>query len=259
MPIKTCLFLLSFSLVCTAFSQEISKEDIVKFKIVSITTFDSDKKVKSIDSYTKNGDIISQSCPTINGKIQISKRYFYNDSNQLVAERSYNAVDDLTSEFRYFYNTKNQLVRKEFGWQGGDNYTTFTYEYDAKGNKIEEIYTSKTSINTSIKFKYDDNNLLIQEDKSNALIGQEEKVNYKYSDKMKIIEKKTKVYYFNTTLTVTYLYNSEGKLIKLLEKSSNGVSSTTLYGYDGKGLLISSVWENSLGKIPHKTTYLIKF
>ena len=65
--------------------------------------------------------------------------------------------------------------------------------------------------------------------------------------------------YFNTTITLTYSYNDAGKLTKLFEKSSNGVSSTTLYEYNDKGLLISETWESSISKTPQKTTYQISF
>ncbi|MDB5203282.1 MAG: hypothetical protein JWQ27_2691 [Ferruginibacter sp.] len=109
------------------------------------------------------------------------------------------------------------------------------------------------------KYKYDDKDFLIQEDKSTKSIGKEERVNYKYSDKGLIKEKKTKYYYSNTNITLTYSYDDKGKLTKLFEKSSNGVSSTTLYEYNDKGLLIGDTWESSLSKIKHKTTYKISF
>jgi hypothetical protein len=118
---------------------------------------------------------------------------------------------------------------------------------------------SGTMGNSVTKYKYDEKSLLIQEDKSNNSIGKEERVNYKYNDKGQIIEKKTKAYYFNTTITLTYSYNDPGKLTKLFEKSSNGVSSTTLYEYNDKGLLISDMWESSISKTPQKTTYQISF
>ena len=113
--------------------------------------------------------------------------------------------------------------------------------------------------NTVTKYKYDDKNFLIQEDKSNNTIGKEERVNYKYSDNGRVVEKKTKAYYFKTTITLTYSYSYAGNLTKLSEKSSNGVSSTTLYEYNDKGLLISDTWESSISKMPHKTTYQINF
>ena len=113
--------------------------------------------------------------------------------------------------------------------------------------------------NTLTKYKYDDKNFLIQEDKSNNTIGKEERINYKYNEKGQIIEKKTRAYYFNTTITLTYFYNDPGGLIKLFEKSSNGVSSTTIYEYNDKGLLISDTWESSISKTSQKTTYQINF
>ncbi len=40
------------------YGQEITKEEIVKFKIKSITTIDGDNQVKSIDYYNSEGDLI---------------------------------------------------------------------------------------------------------------------------------------------------------------------------------------------------------
>jgi hypothetical protein len=258
MKSKILIMVLIICAINFTFGQEISKSDIVNFKIKSITTIDSDKNIKFVNFYNDKGNIIKQSSPADNKKLKTDREYFYDDSLKLIKEVSYNFKGDSNSIWKYFYNKKNQLIRKE-STSSGEIDAFWTYEYDEKGNKLIEKQTSETIGNTSTKYKYDADNLIIWEEKLNKLIGKEEKVDYKYSVKKQLIEKKTKSYYFNTTITLTYLYDNKDKLIKLLEKSSNGVSSTTTFEYDKNGLLSSNIWESSLGKIPHKTTYQIKF
>lgn len=252
------LILLSFFLVQVSVGQEISKPDIVKFKIKSITTIDGDAKIKYTEFYNDKGNFIKQGSPNDNKQLQVDRELFYNDSSQLIEERTYTSSGDINSTSKYYYNDNNQLLKKEF-FQFGEVYATWLFEYDEKSNKVSETQTSDTMGNSVTKYKYDDKNFLIQEDKTNNKIGKEERINYKYNDKGQVIEKKTKAYYFNTTITLTYTYNDTGKLTKLYEKYSNGVSSTTLYEYNDKGLLISDTWESSISKTPQKTTYQISF
>ena len=258
MKSKIFLILLSFFIVQFSVGQEIGKPDIAKFKIKSITTIDGDGKIKHTEFYNKKGDFIKQGSLNENKQLQIDRELFYNDSSQLIEERTYTNSGDINTTSKYYYNNKNQLIKKEY-IQFSEVSATWTFEYDEKGNKFSETKTSGTMGNSVTKYKYNDKAFPIQEDKSNSSIGKEERINYKYSAKGQIIEKKTKAYYFNTTITLTYYCNDAGKLIKLFEKSSNGVSSTTLYEYNDKGLLISNTWESSISKTPQKTTYQISF
>jgi hypothetical protein len=136
---------------------------------------------------------------------------------------------------------------------------TWTYQYDDSGNKVSETQTSGTMGNSFTKYQYDSSHLLVQEDKTNKTIGKEERVNYKYNEIGQIIEKKTKHYYFNTTIILNHYYDEAGRLIKLFEKSSNGVSLTTIFEYDENGLPISDTWEGSISKTAYKTSYQINY
>jgi hypothetical protein len=241
-----------------SFGQDISKSDIAKFKIKSITTIDSDGRIKYSQFYNDRGDFIKQVSFNDNKQLHIDREFFYNDSSQLIEERTYTSSGEINATSKYYYNDKKQLVKKEY-IQFEKVSATWILVYDEKGNKTSEEQISGTMGNTVTKYKYDTNGFLLQEDKSNNSIGKEERVNYKYNDKGQITEQKTKSYYFNTTITLTYFYNSADKLSKLVEKSSNGVSSTTMFEYNDKGLLVSDTWENSISKTPLKTTYQIAF
>jgi hypothetical protein len=258
--VKSILF--QFILICllsiTSFGQEISKEEIIKFKIKSITTIDSDGKIESVKFYNDKGNFTKKSSSSEENKLHLEEEFFYNDSSQIVEKRKYDYKGEINTTTKYFYNKKRQLIKTELG-NSRDIDATWTYEYDEKGNKLTEMQKSGTMGNSITKYKYNTNNLLVQQDTSNDTIGKEETITYQYSPKNQLIEKKTKAYYFNTTITLTYSYNEMGKLIKLIEKSSNGVSSIKDYSYDDKGLLINDIWKSSLSKMTHKTTYKISF
>ena len=258
MKSKTFLIILCLFFIQVALGQKISKTDIHKFKIKSISTIDEEGKIKFTEFYNDEGNFIKQGSLNKEQTLQINRELFYNDSLQLTEESTYTFNGDTNSTSKYYYNNKRQLVEKKaISYDKVD--AIWIYEYDTNSNKISETQTSGTMGNSMTKYKYDPNNLLIQEDKTNHTIGKEERINYKYSDKKQIVEKKTKSYYFNTILTQTYLYDDTGKLSKLIEKSSNDVSSTTVYEYDNKGLLISDTWVSSISKTPHKTSYRINF
>jgi hypothetical protein len=245
-------------IVQISLAQNINKYDIIKFKVKSITTIDGDGRIKFTEYFNDKGDLIKKTSPNDGQTTQIDRELFYNDSSLLLEERTYTSNGDINTIWKYSYNSKNQLEKKESIFNNNVD-ASWIYQYDLRGNKISEIQASKTMGNSITKYKYDDYYLLIQEDKENNSIGKEERITYKYSEKRQVIEKKTKSYYFNTTITQTYLYDETGKLTKLVEKSSNGVSSTTIYRYDDKGLLVSEIWESSLSNNPQKTTYQINF
>jgi hypothetical protein len=239
------------------YGQEISKEEIVKFKIKSITTVDGDGKIKSIYFYNERGDIIKIGDDD-NGKTQTRREFIYDNNKRLTEEKTFTSEGDVHHRDKYFYNSKDHLIKKESSDSNGSIDATWTYEYDENGNKIKETQKSGTIGNSVTKFKYV-NGQLTESETSNDSIGKENKITYKYNETGQVTEEKTKDYYSNTTITLTYTYNPTGKLIKLEEKSSNGVSSLTTYQYNDKGLLENDVWKSSLGKTAHKTTYKVAY
>ncbi|MBT1705432.1 hypothetical protein [Chryseosolibacter indicus] len=238
------------------YGQEITKEEIVKFQIKSITTIDGDDIIKSIDIYNDKGDIVRINDKK-NDEIKTRKEFIYNDNSLLTEERTFNTEGRIHRISKYTYNTKNQLVKEE-SFDPDKIDLTWTYEYDETGNKIKATKASGTMGNSVTLYKYSGKQL-IEEQTTTESIGKEEKITYKYNDKGQVTENKSKHFYFNTTITLTYIYDDTGKLMELREKSSNGVSSRTTYQYDDKGLLVGDTWKSSLDKTPNKTRYIIEF
>jgi hypothetical protein len=241
----------AFFLTTFLYGQEITKEEIIKFKIKSITTIDADGRVKSIDVYNDKGDIVK-----INDKqkdeIKIRKEFVYDTTGLLREERTYNTDGNIHRISKFIYNTKNQLIKEE-SYNPNKIDATSIYEYDENGNKVKV-----TTDNSVTVYKWLGNQL-IEEETTNETIGKEEKIRYKYNDKGQRTQKKSRHFYFATTITTTYSYDESGKLILESEKSSSGVSSKITYQYDDRGLLIGDTWWSSFDKTPSKTQYIVEF
>ena len=258
MSLKLFMVLVTALVVQNTTGQEINKAEIIRFKIKSITAIESDGNIKFIELFDERGDMIRRESYNQGEKEERHVEYVYNDSSQLTEERT-GRSGKIIAKTKYYYNNKSQIVKKESFSDDDGADATWNYEYDQNGNRVIETQESGTMGNYSIEFKYDKNNMLIQEDKENNTIGKEARVTYKYSENGQLIEKSIRHYFFGGTIRDIYIYNNNGKLIKLVEKSSNGVSSTTTYEYDEKGLLVSYTWLSSIGREPYKTTYQIKY
>jgi hypothetical protein len=239
------------------YGQEITKEEIAKFKIKSITTIDGDDHVKSIDYYDPTGDLIKIGEKDEN-EIRIRRQFIYDKNKLLTEERALDYKGEILHTNKFYYNSKSQLTKKENVDSDNSIDGTWTYEYDESGNKIKETKRSGTMGNSMTVYKWLGKQL-IEEETTNETIGKEEKITYKYNDKGQKTEMKRRHFYFSTTITTTYSYNETGKLIQENEKSSAGVSSKITYQYDDRGLLVSDIWKSSLDKTPSKTQYIIEF
>ena len=237
--------------------QEITKERIAKLKIKSIATIDGDDHVKSIDYYDPDGDLI-KIAEKNEDEIRVRRQFVYDKHKLLIEEWALDYKGDILHTNKFYYNSKSQLTKKENVDSDNSIDGTWTYEYDDSGNKIKETKKSGTTGNSLTIYKWLGKQL-IEEETTDEEIGKEEKITYKYNEKGQLTEKKTKHFYFNTTITLTYTYDGHGKLVQLDEKSSNGVRSKTTYQYNDKGLLVSDIWKSSLDKTPNKTRYIVEF
>jgi hypothetical protein len=248
------IFLIAFCIATPLFGQEITKEEIIKFKIKSITALDGDGKINKVDYYNDKGNLIKIG-EDINGKITIRKEYVYDANNLLVDERILNPKGELHHVNHFYYNANRQLTKKE----SKKFNTTWEYEYDEVGNKIKEVRKSGLEGNNSTTtYKYDDKRL-INELTTDDILGKEKYTEYKYNEKGQLIESKAKYFYFKTTIKIIYQYNADGKLFQADERPTNGVASKTTYQYDNNGILVGDIWRGSTGKPPIKTTYQFEY
>jgi hypothetical protein len=248
------ILLLYANILC---AQEITKADILKFKIKSITTIEEDGSIKSVNQYNEQGDIVMV-YDKKDDELKLREDFNYNEKGSVLINSVYNTDGSVFQLTKYFYDSIERLVRSEqYNWKNSLDVVK-TYEHDTNGNKIKEIRNSKTSGNTVTVFGYE-NSRLIGEDVTNEAIGKEEKSTYKYNKKGLLIEKKSRYYFGNTTIRQIYTYNTSGRLLQMKEKSNSGVSSLTTFQYTVDGLLRSERWQSANDKVGLKTTYMVEY
>lgn len=254
---KRFLFLLIFFTFAAIYlyGQEPTKEQIKKFGIVSITTIDGDGQVKSIEVFNKEGDL-AKILDLNEGDTLLRKDFLFKDG-LVQEETTYTTTGRIHRITKYKYDGKNALVRSE-SYDPDKLDGTTTFEYDQDGKKVKATTTSGTSGNSVTVFKYLDSRLS-EEEVTNNLIGKEERSTYKYDEKGRLTEKRTRYFFSNTVMTEKFVYDINGLLTEWIEKSSNGVSSRSRYEYDANGILTADVWKSSLSKTPSRTTYIIEY
>ena len=231
-------------------SQEISKPERIEFKIKKIESFSEKGNLERTNLFNKNGDLIK----VFDREGKIQKEFIYNDQQQLIQELRYNSNEKILNVTKHFYNLKNQLIRKELTDSDGKTNDFWTFEYNGKSELIKEIKKSETGTNSTTEFEYK-NSKLVETFVKNKVIGKESKTIFKYEENGLLKQKRTKYYFSNTTMTWKYTYNEKGKLTKLVDKSNNGMKSTTNYEYDKKELLIKESWRGSFSKEDSVTNY----
>ncbi len=231
-------------------SQEISKSERIEFKIKKIESFNGEGNLERTNLFNENGELIK----VFDREGKIQKELIYNDKKQLLKEIKYNFNGKILNSIKHIYNPKNQLVKKELTDSGGKTNAFWMFEYNGKNELIRETKKSETATNSTTEYKYK-NSKLVETFVKNKTIGKESKTTFKYEENGRLTQKKTKYYFSNTTMTWKYSYNEKGKLTKLVDKSNNGMKSTTNYEYDKNGLLIKESWKGSFSKENSITNY----
>ncbi len=254
---KSCLYLIIL-FVFAGFglrSQEPTKEQIKTFGITSITTIDGDGRVKSIEVFNEAGELV-KILDLNKGDTVLRKSFFFKDG-LLWEEITYTTSGQPHRITRHRYNDTKLLVSSaSFDPDKPDG--TTVYEYDQEGRKVKSTTTSGTTGNSVTVFKYVDSRLS-EEEVTGSVIGKEERTTYKYDEKARVTEKRTRYFFSNTMMTEKFVYDTRGLLTEWVEKSSNGVSSRSRYEYDTNGILIAETWKSSPSRTDSRTTYVIKY
>jgi hypothetical protein len=238
------------------YGQAITKEEIIKYKVKSITAIDENEAVKSIEYFNDNGEIVR-----IDDNDEKTRKEFVYDSNRLLTEERTYATDDTTNKIMKFdYDKIGQLIKREL-FSDGKVTTTWIYEYDHNGNRIKESQ-SGTMVNSVTVFKYEGSKL-IKEDKTKEAFGKEETTSYKYNKSGQLAKMESRIYSTNTIFTVKFSYDEKGKIIKIdtkqITNSSYIASSKTTYQYNEKGLLEAMTYKDPLDNKLSMTRYIIVF
>lgn len=238
---RILLLLTAYFLFLSAYGQEVTKKDILKYGISAITYIDTPGNFKRVEICNDKGDII-RSTHTYNDQVnEYINEFQYNDSNQLVrmihfsdGKRVYSSTYHYTKDLVTLVetiNTANQMSTK-------------TIEYDSKGNKSKEVYgVNGFPPYKTVHFTYNDKNLLSRETSSATEHRNQRKteITYTYNSKDQLIKTERK-FSPSEVATTIQVYNDKGHMIERTDTDIKGHSTTFTYTYDSLGLLATMSW-----------------
>jgi YD repeat-containing protein len=169
---------ITFSTLCL-YAQEPTKEQIRKFGITSITTIDGDDRVKSIEVFNKEGELVKILDLNKSGDTLLRMHFIFHDG-LLKEEVSYTTMGQVHRITRHQHDGSRRLIRSEY-YNGEKRDGTTAYEYDPEGNKVKETKTSDTSGGSVTVFKYSDSRL----SEERLRIARSEKTNVRVTNTMR--------------------------------------------------------------------------
>jgi hypothetical protein len=176
--------------------------------------------------------------------------YTYNDSSLIVEE---SGKLDYTL---HKYNTKNQIESSDYYWNSSI-LSTDIKTITTTLSQSSFVTSSSGSKGATIKYEYDQNNLLTKVTYTRATSTNSEYSQFTYDDNNRI---ESQILYWNGTETghIDYFYDSRGNMIKeqLYGMSSTGadeLSTTVVYSFDNKrnpykalkSLMIPGIYTNT--------------
>lgn len=166
-------------------------------------------------TYNANGKLTSIFCTDPEGELT-SYESVYNADGKLEKE-TYRYFDGWNDVYEYSYNAQGKLVKMSIADSYG-NHWKYEYSYDESGNMVR-IVAEDNEGSSSFDYIYDGNNVLakiIECDADGHMVSTEE-----------------------------YLYNEQGKLLKIIKMVDGEVSDVTECTYDEKGRLLSEHYHDT--------------
>lgn len=176
----------------------------------------------------------------------------FGDVDSLAIIHIQNKKDGTTSELvsqTFKFNENGDVVRTVRHDYYGNPEEITTYKYDSNGNMIQEERIKRGKKDVNIRYSYDAQNRLI--DENGYGLGQKVKIHHTYDESGNEVEIK----YVGEGFKSVMKYDSDNKLVDESAYSLDGKEhrSQYLYEYDSKGNLISethkSIWRNYIWKI----------
>jgi antitoxin component YwqK of YwqJK toxin-antitoxin module len=228
------LLIATISLCLCSYGQEITKEDILKYGINSITYIDSPGNGKRIEVYNDHGDIIRRTFTSEEGTDETNTEYRYNDSFQLIKSVLFLRGRNQQSS-AYFY-TNHRLSRMETS-TAGNSQNIETYEYDKNGRQTKKVLWGRLGqpYHTT-KYVYNDQNLLTSEVTTYHASGKKLKTLYTYNSQGQPV-KTVRELMRSVIYTTLQEYNDSGRINSRIDSTSDGDVFAFTYTYGPNGLL----------------------
>ena len=130
--------------------------------VIEEIIYDEEKKIsqKFLHSYNSDNQIISTTEHSEGGEFAIKRTFEHNKEGQIIKESQYNRHEKLLKRITFEYNNEGELTMQQIG----NSYLIKT-TYDDKKRRIkdETIDLSNNVIADLKEYKYNENNLMIEE------------------------------------------------------------------------------------------------
>lgn len=250
---KIANYILGMIFVATSLhGQNITKEEIQKFKIRSIVTFDDYTHMESTAHYDQRGDLVRTVCKK-DGKILNTIEFVYDSNRMLTTEKLILPTGETRDIRRYIYNPQKQLVKEESYVSDFSVAGVWESEYDSLGKKVKSTQKTDALAGNATTYMRYIGTQLVEETVDDSIQGPQ--MFYKYNDRGQLMEMTTKGAGY--TLSDRYIYNDSGKLIQVNEMTTAGESGRRIFKYSSQGLLQKEVWQSLVGKDRHQITYTV--
>lgn len=250
---KIANYILGMIFVATSLhGQNITKEEIQKFKIRSIVTFDDYTHMESTAHYDQGGNLVRTVCKK-DGKILNTIEFVYDSNRMLTTEKLILPTGEIKDIRRYVYNPHKQLVKEESYDSDFSVAGVWESEYDSLGNKVKCIQKTDALAGNAITYLRYAGKQLVEEMVDDSIQGPQ--IFYRYNDRGQLIEVNTKGAGYN--LSDRYIYNDSGKVIRVNEMTTAGKSGRRFFKYNSQGLLQKEIWQSLVGKDRHQITYTV--
>jgi hypothetical protein len=205
--------------------------------------------------YNEDGYGFEEGSYDESGELGRKTQYEYKDKNIVTAIYEYNSKGRKEVKYETIYQD-DKPVRVEFDGEEGSKKNEFEFD----GNKLisAKIYDEDGEYEGTVTFKYNDDDLLIEEiSKSDHSTSTFE---WKYNDDGMLTEEchTNKSDDWNSKSTTTYEYDENNHLIKQVEKytSNDGETTTAEYKYDYTKFDEEGNWTRRTVYVDNKATQI---
>lgn len=202
----------------------VNNNDNKRLTLISFKEYDQHGQLITSNEYSVTGVLSKSISVTYLNNLSIEKTAFYNVSGTLDSSMQSTSVLDVNG----------QILQKTSIDNHGDTVAYSKFEYDAHGNILTNISFSQGKIQNIINYNYNYNSdgELVERTQSYAnSIGFIQKDILSYSDNNLRIDKQEINSNGTVDLIYTYIYNYFGLVAKEIQKTQDGVVTST-YEYE---------------------------
>jgi hypothetical protein len=185
-----------------------------------------------------------------NLKVSYKQSFNYNAKGLKTIEVVFDGVSGYRIAYEYYPDDQVKEIIKYGSGNRVDERWVYTYEGD---NQKINIFSPDKNLTTVVKKKFDSKGNLLEDARFDTRGNEQKRVAYQYDSNSRMIEM-VEFYSGRQTKKLQYLYNDLGLVTDILQHNIDGTKFTqSKYIYDTKGNLIEERWsEGDADEFSHK-------